>query len=203
TAELRFRAGLQHCESGAVDRGLFTMLEAWRSAPEDAVAFRRVVRTNLAAWSRQLPILDQMLQHPDRSLVLTRFTGTEGKTLVTWDLGERKKVLRWDVATGQPLGPPWLVPVGEQVVDVNTEGTLLTTEKQAGSVIRELATGRLLGPEFQHRLPDQPPLRGLALFCEPSRILVTKSTRLGAAQDFRTIWRAPLVSRPTAPVEPL
>src|SRR5262245_54361506 len=147
TAELRFRAGLGRCEAGAVDRGLFTLLEAWRSAPEDAVAFRRVVRINLAAWSRQLPILEQMLQHSDRSLVLTRFVGSEGRTLVTWDIGERKKVLRWDVATGQPLGPPWLAPDGEQVVDVNTEETLLTTEKQTGSVIRELATGRLLGSE--------------------------------------------------------
>src|SRR5262249_46745693 len=120
-AESRFRIGLAQCETGAVDRGMLTVLEAWRLAPEDAVAFRHVVRTNLAAWSRQLPILERVLQHPRHAYVLTRFIGPDGKVLATWDLLGGRHVVKWDLATGQPAGPPFLAPAGEEVVDVNPE----------------------------------------------------------------------------------
>src|SRR5262249_34393283 len=151
-----FRAGLQQCEAGAVDRGLFTLLEAWRSAPQDAVAFRRVVRTNLAAWSQQLPMLEQILQHPHRKYFLTRFVGADGGVLVAWEYPNGRLVMRWDPATGQPLGPPFLVPEGEEVVDVSLDGTLVSTDKGEDCFVRELATGRLLGSEIRHRRPDEP-----------------------------------------------
>src|SRR5262249_14923399 len=157
TAELQFRAGLQQCEAGAVDRGMYTLLDAWRSAPEDAVAFRRIVRTNLAAWSQQLPVLERVLQHPNGGRILTRVVGADGKTLVTWDFRDGRQVVRWDAATGKPLGPPFLVPGGEAIVDVNAEGTLLSTERQGPSSVRELATGRPRGSDFTHRMADQPP----------------------------------------------
>src|SRR5262249_54878856 len=97
-AELQFRAGLAQCEAGAVDSGLFTLLDAWRLAPEDAEEFRRVVRANLAAWSCQLPVLQQAfpLAYGDR--VQAQFVGTEGKWLLTWAVGG-PRVDRWDTVT--------------------------------------------------------------------------------------------------------
>src|SRR5262249_22771038 len=140
TAELQFRAGLAQCEAGSIDRGLFTLLDAWRSAPEDAVAFRRVVRTNLAAWSRQLPVLEHILQHPPRKYFLTRFVGADGKTLVAWEYPDGRLVVRWDPATGQPLGPLFRVPEGEEVVDVSQDGMLVSTSKGEDCYVRELST---------------------------------------------------------------
>ncbi|MFO0846609.1 MAG: hypothetical protein U0797_30290, partial [Gemmataceae bacterium] len=202
TAQLQFRAALQQCEAGFVDRGLFTLLEAWRSAPEDAVAFRRALRVNLAAWSRQLPILEQVIEHPRRGYALTRFVGAEGKALVTWNIPNGKQVVRWDTASGQPLGPPSGVPVGEVVIDVNQEGTRLSTEKGLNCLVRDLSTGQLVGAEFRHRVNDRLEWGGLALFCEPSPILVTRSLALGEPQRSRHFWRLPLPGT-TGPVESL
>jgi WD40 repeat protein/tetratricopeptide (TPR) repeat protein len=203
SAELQFRAGLHQCEAGAVDHGLFTMLEAWRSAPKDAITLRRVLRTNLAAWSQQLPVLEQMLQHPDGGRVLTRFVGADGNTLVTWAFRDSRQVVRWDAATGQPLGPPFLVPGGEAIVNVNAEGTLLTTERQGTSMVRELATGRLLGSGFTHRMPDQPGVGSHALFCGPGPIVVTKSPDTSHLWRFRRFWQFPPHPGTTETVKPL
>jgi serine/threonine protein kinase/WD40 repeat protein/tetratricopeptide (TPR) repeat protein len=202
SAELLFRTGLGQCESGAVDRGLFTLLEAWRSAPAEAVAFRRVVRTNLAAWSRQLPVLEQILEHPNRKYILTRFVGPDGKILISWEYQNGRLVMRWDPATGQPLGPPFLAPEGEEVVDVSQDGTLLSTAKGLNCRVRDLSTGQLLGSEFRHRVYDQPAWGGVALFCEPSALMVSKSETLGEPQRFRHFWRLPL-PRTIGPVESL
>src|SRR5262249_50122580 len=150
----------------------FTMLAAWRSAPEDAIAFRRVVRTNLAAWSRQLPILEQMLQHSVPNFALMRFVGADGKTLVTWDRPTGKQVVCWDTTTGQPLGPPFLVPEGERAVDVSHDGMLVSTEKEPDCFVYELSTGRRLGSNIRHRRPGEGPSEAVAHFCEPGHVVV-------------------------------
>jgi WD40 repeat protein len=96
-----------------------------------------------------------------------------------------------------------VVPVGESLVDVNQEGTLLSTEKGTKSLVHDLSTGQLLGSEFQHRTPDRPPVGGIALFCEPGHILVTRSLELGNPQRYRVFWRLPPLPGTTDPVAPL
>jgi WD40 repeat protein/Flp pilus assembly protein TadD len=202
-AESRFPVGLAQCEAGAVDRGILTMLEAWRMAPEDAVAFRRGIRTNLAAWSRQLPLLEHLIQHPQRQYVLTRFVGPDGKVLVTWDMPNGRHVVRWDSATGQPLGPPFLAPTGEEVVDVNPDGRWVSTAANRRARVRELATGRVVGSEFEHRPPGLAPWESYALFCGPGDVLVTKSLQIGNPQRFRQFWRVPVLPKTAETVAPL
>src|SRR5205085_1768822 len=98
-AERTFGTGLADAEAGLIDRGLFTMLEALRLAPEDAADFRRVVRTNLAAWGDHLPVLRHVLKGHSQAA----FVGTDGKTFAT--LSENP-YHRWDVASGRPIGSP-------------------------------------------------------------------------------------------------
>lgn len=191
SAELLFRAGLDHCEAGTVDRGLFDMLEAWRSAPEDAGEFRRLVRTNLAAWGRQLPVLEQVLQHPQRRYVLTRFVGPPGKELVTWDIPNGRDVVRWDLATGQPVGTPFVAPAGEEVMDINPDGTRVTTTSANRTRARDLSTGRPVTPDFEHHPPGQPRIGGFALFSGLDGVVTTKTLQTGVSQRFRQFWRLP------------
>ena len=90
-AEQTFRLGLQMAQTGAVDRGLFLMLNAWRQAPADAIAFRRVVRANLAGWSRQLPRLRQALRlekAKGREHSLIAPGDPDGRTFLTWLEGQ-------------------------------------------------------------------------------------------------------------------
>jgi hypothetical protein len=199
-AESRFRVGLDECETGAVDRGLLTMLDAWRSAPEDAVAFRRGVRTNLAGWSRQLPLLEHILQHPQHNYVLTRFVGPDGNVLITLGIPDGQHVARWDPTTGQPVGPPFAAPAGEVVVDVNPDGTLVSTASGSRGRVRELSTGRLVGSDFEHRPPGQAPSETFALFCGSGDLLVTKTLQIGTPQRFRQFWRLPV---PPVTAEPV
>jgi WD40 repeat protein/Flp pilus assembly protein TadD len=199
-AESRFRVGLDECETGGVDRGLLTMLESWQTAPEDAVAFRRGIRINLSAWSRQLPIVEHLLRHPQRGYVLTRFVGTDGKALITWDMPNGRHVVRWDPATGQPVGRLFVATAGEIVVDVNPDGTWVSTEGGPRDRVRELSTGRLVGSDFEHHPPGQPPSGGIALFCGPGDLVVTKTLSIGTPQRFRQFWRLPVAPGTTEPV---
>jgi WD40 repeat protein/tetratricopeptide (TPR) repeat protein len=97
-AERTFATALAEAEAGRVDAGLFGLIEALRLAPADAADFRRVVCTNLAAWSDRLPVLRQVVAgHRDAA-----FVGRDGKTFATLS---GKRYYRWDVATGRPVGP--------------------------------------------------------------------------------------------------
>lgn len=138
------RAGLAQCEAGAVDSGLFTLLDAWRLAPEDAHEFRRVVRANLAAWSRQLPVLQQAFSLAHGGRVQARFVGPAGKWLITWTV-EGPRVDRWDAATGEAVASPFLVPDGQAAIDVSSDGSLLSTQKREQGFLCDLTTGGLFG----------------------------------------------------------
>jgi WD40 repeat protein len=97
-AERTFATALADAEAGRVDVGLFGLVETLRLAPADAADLRRVVRTNLAAWSDRLPVLRQVVAgHRDAA-----FLGPDGKTFAT--LADNR-YYRWDVATGRPVGP--------------------------------------------------------------------------------------------------
>jgi hypothetical protein len=65
SADLLFTRGLEFSQQGEVAKGLHRMLEGLRTAPADAADFRRVVRTNLAAWSQQICSLRHLIEHSD------------------------------------------------------------------------------------------------------------------------------------------
>jgi serine/threonine protein kinase/WD40 repeat protein len=151
-AELKFLAGLEECQSGAVQRGLFTLLEAWRSAPPEAAEFRRVVRTNFAAWGRQLPSLQCAVQLPERTEVMVQ-ADANGEAFFAWARGSAR-LQRWGAVTGAPEGPPSPLPRGEPVEDVSPDGRLVSTRTgQQLSLVRDLRTGRPFAGPVEH--PDE------------------------------------------------
>jgi serine/threonine protein kinase/WD40 repeat protein len=142
SAELTFQLGLQQAQAGAVDRGLFLMLRAWRQAPEDAVAFRTVIRANLAGWSRQLPRLRYALQ-------MNRFAGgyrhilsgdPEGRTFLIGSSCTRG-IRAFDSASGQP------VPLAPLLADrclwsVSQDGRWLGLSDKLGHAVFDRETGK-------------------------------------------------------------
>jgi hypothetical protein len=54
SADLAFDKGAALAETGHADRGLLWMLEALETAPENADAFKKMIRSNLGAWLGQV-----------------------------------------------------------------------------------------------------------------------------------------------------
>jgi WD40 repeat protein/tetratricopeptide (TPR) repeat protein len=160
-AQLAFREGLAQCEAGAVDRGLFTLVEALRQTPADASDFRRVLRANLAAWGRQLPVLRHAVVFPDGNELnpCARFLGADGETFLTWkELGGSRM---WNTVTGRSVDLSWHLPDGERIVDVSPDGNWIATRAgptDAGN-LRDLVTGQVIVRGLQHRRSEGGPTR--------------------------------------------
>ena len=54
SADLALDKGIALAQEGHADRGLLWMLEASKTAPDDAEGFRKMVRWNLGAWLGQV-----------------------------------------------------------------------------------------------------------------------------------------------------
>jgi WD40 repeat protein len=142
-AEQTFRLGLQQAQAGAVDRGLFLMLQAWRQAPRNATAFRTVIRTNLAGWSRQLPRLRHAFCVPRLGPDSTIRPGDpEVRTILLWH-HDNNAIRCWDVATGRPVGQPLPLQAGQRIWSVSRDGRwlALADKTRPGSVL-DRTTGK-------------------------------------------------------------
>ena len=105
SAGLALEKGIALAEIGQADRGLFWMLEALKTAPEDAEGFRAMVRSNLGAWlgqmNKTLRIIDLggrcnfLAFSPDGKSFATGYTPTDRAIARPIDL--------WDTATGRKL----------------------------------------------------------------------------------------------------
>jgi serine/threonine protein kinase/WD40 repeat protein/tetratricopeptide (TPR) repeat protein len=104
--------GLALCEQGEVDLGLLWLARALGQAPEDAGDLQRVIRVNLAAWSRQTHHLRAVL--PLRMDTEATFS-PDGQALLVVDRGgytERKREARpFDVSAGRQVGAPFGGPL--------------------------------------------------------------------------------------------
>src|SRR5262249_19121102 len=83
-AQAHLERGLALCEQGDVNRGLHWLLESLRITPAEDATFRRLLRTNLAAWTETAPALRCAVrpQGKDGRAVFS----PDGKTLVTTGL---------------------------------------------------------------------------------------------------------------------
>jgi WD40 repeat protein len=120
-ADLLFREGTAQCESGAVARGLYTLLDAWQAAPEEDADFRRVVRTNLAAWRWHLPRLRGVAPNPGEGASWP-VALNDGARFAIWNF---RGVQLWDARNVSPLGPPSPAREGEAIKAVYGDGSLL------------------------------------------------------------------------------
>ena len=104
SADLALDKGIALAQEGHADRGLLWMLEALKTAPDDAEEFRKTVRWNLGAWLGQvhkaLRIIDtgpctQLAFSPDGSLFAMASTPWDRSLAIPIDL--------WDTASGRKL----------------------------------------------------------------------------------------------------
>jgi WD40 repeat protein/tetratricopeptide (TPR) repeat protein len=141
-AELLFGRGVAEAETGAVDKGLHTMLQALRQTPTnaDTEAFRRLVRLNLAAWSEAAPVLRCTLPYGH-----ARFVGPAGQQFVVWS---GKTLFRGDTATGQLLDPAG-VTFPDGIAAISEDGQRVITWQPQGDHYRfwvyDARTGALVG----------------------------------------------------------
>ena len=137
--------GIALAEAGHADRGLLWMLEALKTAPEDAIEFRRMVRWNLGAWLGQV---HKPLRFIDTG-VRCGFVGfsKDGRSLATGSKPTGQSLATpiefWDTATGAKLRPPAgiFAPIA-----FRRDGRVLvaTTADQGRMLAVDLATGGVL-----------------------------------------------------------
>jgi serine/threonine protein kinase/WD40 repeat protein/tetratricopeptide (TPR) repeat protein len=105
SANLALEKGLALAEEGHADRGLLWMLEAFKTAPDGADGFRKMVRFNLGAWLSQLhkPLrimdagtpTDFLAFSPNGKLFATGFSPADQANATPIDL--------WDTSSGVKL----------------------------------------------------------------------------------------------------
>ena len=144
SAKLALDRGLALAEQGHADRGLLWMLEALKTAPDDAEGFRRTARWNLGAWLEQVhkPLgiydigpCDELAFSPDgRSFATAKFP-TDPSRATPIDL--------WDTASGRKLST---FPGASAPFFFHPEGKILFahSERQERVQAFEPATGRVL-----------------------------------------------------------
>jgi serine/threonine protein kinase/WD40 repeat protein/tetratricopeptide (TPR) repeat protein len=144
SADLALDKGLALAEAGHADRGLLWMLESLKTAPEDAEAFKKMIRWNLGAWLGQV----------HKPLRFIDVGGTwnycafspDGKSFATGQTfgpsSLNKPISLWETASGRKLStmsgafaPFAFRPDGK---------ALIAYADQSRMVAIELASGRVL-----------------------------------------------------------
>jgi serine/threonine protein kinase/WD40 repeat protein/tetratricopeptide (TPR) repeat protein len=200
-AQLKFNAAIAECQSGAVARGLFTLLDAWRLAPPDEHELRRVIRLNLAAWQRHLPILVETFRVPRTGggHVGVRLLGPAGETFAVWTGTPCRLELR-DTTSGRPLGVEHLVLEGKAVQDINAAGTLLLARGKGpgaahlrSSGLHRLPGGALIRDGIHYRNPKGNPTSATATgFTSSSRVVVARQPDANQPDwGLRRFWSIP------------
>jgi serine/threonine protein kinase/WD40 repeat protein/tetratricopeptide (TPR) repeat protein len=144
SSSLTLEKGIALAHEGHVDRGLLWMLEALKTAPDDADEFRRMVRWNLGAWLGQvhkpLRIIDRggpctyLAFSPDGRSFATGFSPEDRAIWTPIDL--------WDAASGRKLSslPGTFAPFA-----FRPDGKVLFAYADAWRMLAlDLVTGRVL-----------------------------------------------------------
>jgi WD40 repeat protein len=149
-ARLLLEQGANLAAQGEVTRGFLLVARALRAAPEGAEDLRGAARFHLAELARRVLPLRATLTHahPGSGVLFS----PDGKTLLT---GAGAGGLQlWDVAAGQPLGPPLTHPGGVRAAAFSPDGRLVATAGDDRVVRLWLAaTGKPAGPDLPH--PDR------------------------------------------------
>jgi hypothetical protein len=200
SAELKFHAGLARAEAGEVAEALYAWLDAWRQVDRardgeaemgKADELRRLIRLNIAAWSRQLPILEQVSHLEGPAPPASEHFGNAR----VWMVRPEDRVLpiargsvlqRRDRMTGQPLGPARRVP-NEWIGDVSPDGRHVVTFDPHTFHVRD-ARGRPLGPPSDRLKQAHPTGRIVARFVLGGRAVMTFSTEPDTLSVKRAFW---------------
>ncbi len=152
------RSALAAAEAGEIDRGLFGLLDALETAPDQGPedrAFRVALARNLAGWQAVQPVLRHVFDQVEKA----RFVGLGGRELA---LVSGQRLRRIDLVTGRPIGDPDGREFPARIVEISPDGTavLVSDDTTARNpVVRWLGlydsdTGRL---RVEHRIPPDRP----------------------------------------------
>ena len=104
SSNLALDRGIALGESGEASRGLHWMVEALRTAPEDAASLRLAAARNVEAWSLQVPT--PLASFPLPEPIVATSIGPDGRVAL---IGNRGSLSLWDRSDGRlrqfPSGP--------------------------------------------------------------------------------------------------
>jgi len=173
SADLTLDKGFALAQEGHADRGLLWMLEALKTAPDDAEEFRRTVRWNLGAWLGQvhkpLRIIDPGSLHnklafsPDGRSFATSYLPNSRAIATPVDLWDTASVRKLSAFPGV-FGPFAFRPDGKVLVGI--------ADNWRRMVAVDLATGRVLWTTAD--LPGEPARYGTIHFSPDGSTLLTE-----------------------------
>ena len=180
SADLTLEKGFALAQEGHADRGLLWMIEALKTAPDDAEDFRRTVRWNLGAWLGQvhkpLRIIDPGSLHnrlafsPDGRSFATSYLPNNRANATPIDLWDTASVRKLSAFPGV-FGPFAFRPDGKVLVGI--------ADNWRRMVAVDLATGRVLWTTAD--LPGEPGVRYDSL--QSRRIHASHGARLRFKQS--------------------
>src|SRR5262249_27926533 len=144
SADLTLDKGFALAQEGHADRGLLWMLEALKTAPDDAEEFRRTVRWNLGAWLGQV---HKPLRIFDTGPCHELHFSPDGRSFATSDnpnnRSNAKPIDLWDTASGRRLSS---LPGAFAPFAFRPDGKVLvaTADKLRRMVAVDLATARVV-----------------------------------------------------------
>jgi WD40 repeat protein/serine/threonine protein kinase len=198
---LELDKGLDFLTDGATARGVLRLAHALEIAPAES-DLRRTILANLGAWEKPMSPLREILPH--QGLVYTAAPSPDGQTVATGSGVVVSGTLRgearlWNVATGEPLGPPLRQSAPVRSVAFSPDGSMLLTGSLDATVqLWDPARGAPLGAPLVHPAPIDE-----VAFTPDGQTLVTAGGRFVRFWDAAS--RAPLRPLPdqAAPVHAL
>jgi WD40 repeat protein/serine/threonine protein kinase len=178
SATMAFEHGLSQCEVGELPVGLLWLARALQLVPADATDLQRVIRLNLATWTRASPRLTAVAAGArDVTLVCLAPDATALLTVKEPHQGQLRHLL--------PGGPASLTfdlrsPVTS--VALASRGSYIATACADNTVHRwDGSTGKPLGPPLDH--PPVRVLRALALSRDGAKLATTWTDKVAR------VWR--------------
>ena len=179
STSLAMERGLTLIDQGDVGRGMLLLGHCLQIAPGSDENLHHLIRANLAAVHRRLPLeLHTVLEH--KGEVRAAAFSADGKFLLAGGRNSRPQL--WDVDTGKPIGDP--LPHGGEIkgVAISHDGALLITASTDKSVrIWDALTRLPIGEPLVHPQP----VYSMALSPD-SKLLAT-----GCNDGTTTIWDVP------------
>ncbi len=189
TAMLTLDNGLHLCQEGKVSQGILRLARSLRELPDGETDLQRVIRTNLALWSRQTHRLRFSVQ-PEGVVDIERIAfSPDGRRFFTAgrdEVARRGEIRLWETASGEPIGPAIPHPVGIWALAVSPDGkTILSGSGDFGDRAREVRLWETAPEHPSSRvLPHPAPPLAAVLSSDGKKVLT------GCADGNARVWDA-------------